>query len=125
MLSTKFIHKRLAIRLRPLLYNDTSSNIFFTYISLIGDCSRLNCSNIYGGSCEVVDGLAKCECNPTRADSGKPVCGSDGKTYKSRNELLKEQCAEQRPIQVVIDDKGCGEFVNAYSMITDCHKSCE
>ena len=64
----------------------------------------------HGATCKIVDGRAKCECEIPCIESGGRVCGSDGKTYRSTCALLKEQCAEQRLINI-IKNEACGELV--------------
>ena len=63
----------------------------------------------FGGTCKIVGGIAKCECDIKCADNNTQVCGSDGKTYLHRCELQKERCAEQKDINI-IRDKPCGEL---------------
>ena len=63
----------------------------------------------FGGTCNIVGGIAKCECDIKCADSNTQVCGSDGKTYSHKCELQKERCAEQKNINV-IRNKRCGEL---------------
>ena len=63
----------------------------------------------FGGTCNIVGGIAKCECDIKCADSNTQVCGSDGKTYPHKCELQKERCAEQKDINV-IRNKPCGEL---------------
>ena len=80
-----------------------------------GDCSTMRCN--HGATCKIVGGRAKCECEILCIESGGQVCGSDGKTHRSTCALLKEQCAEQRPIQI-IKNEACGELVVVVTKLT-------
>ena len=78
--------------------------MFLRYV--LDDCSTVPCD--FGGTCKIVEGLAKCECDFPCADDKNKVCGSDGNTYSTNCELQKEQCAEQRTINL-IKNEPCGE----------------
>ena len=93
--------------------------MFLRYV--LDDCSTVPCD--FGGTCKTVEGLAKCECDFACADDKNAVCGSDGKTYSTNCELQKEQCAEQRTINL-IKNEPCGESMLCSVFLLCCVMLC-
>ncbi|CAG7834678.1 unnamed protein product [Allacma fusca] len=94
------------------------SSVFYMHVQGGVPCSRCRetCEGVKCGpnqKCVIRNGVPKCVCSPNcaafRNQRGKvhhkgPVCGSDGKTYKSTCRLLKRSC--RRKINLTISYYG-------------------
>ncbi|XP_035243973.1 agrin-like isoform X3 [Anguilla anguilla] len=61
-------------------------------------CRDKSCE--FGAVCVVQDGEPVCECPGACAQTGDPVCGSDGQTYGSQCEMKAMGCALQKEIHI-------------------------
>ncbi len=87
----------------PSKDNPLLRSVVLLYLS--GNCSTVSC--LYGATCKVIRGEAKCECDFTCSDSKSLVCGSDLKTYDNECKMKEAACNANKDISVLVRDK-CG-----------------
>ena len=62
---------------------------------------------MYGATCKVISGVAKCECDFACPDSKSLVCGSDLKIYDNECKMKEARCNAKEDITVLVIGK-CG-----------------